>query len=347
MLFKVEADGGDYITFYLVPDTFSAVPIARITVDNVDVLELSANEVREVLASAGRHETGQCGFRIDASLLPDLSEMSELAIYEKETGALVYRRRSCPVVEKKLLRLETRYLPSYVFDKELMHFFQYAAKQIENFGHETVTQMFLVQSMPSIYLSGRILIKNYQYHIDNVFESIICMDDPFVGLAERLLILSKLKHSDMMHILSDRDAMLLKPAASFASELNLSDAKALRKALRNLPQEVALALVNPLTRLLTTNTPDEMPRRGAVANAFDVLSSFAVVGIRDDASGFRDTVAHLMGVDAEALPVPTTARPILQLAEIIRSETKAEFLLENDLEIYSQVQAAHAGEIFA
>jgi hypothetical protein len=91
-------------------------------------------------------------------------------------------------------------------------------------------------------------------------------------------VLSKLYEADRLDALSQRDAVLLGPAAAFAADLKMSDGKSLRRALRNPPPEVAVALVNPMTRMLTTRVPDEMPRPGALAGALDTIASFTIVG---------------------------------------------------------------------
>lgn len=345
MLFNLENDSTHEITFYLVPDTYSEIPAARVTVDGEVVLEFEANEVREALVVARRHENGRCGFKLDASMLPGIADLTDLSIFEKSTGAMVYRRRPANAVNQKILRLETRLLPSFSFDKKASDHFQYFSRQIENFGLETSTQMFRLNYVESVYLSGRINFKNYQYHVDSVFAPIICIDNPYAALAERLLVLSKLEQRGLMHILSDRDAMLLAPAAGFASGLPLDDGKALRKALRNVPQEVAVALANPLTRLLTSSMPDEMPRRGALASALDTIANFAIVGLYEDAAGFRDAFAHFVERDKDAFEVPQVNPAVKQLADLIEKEARAEALIEADLEVYWYVKQAHESAV--
>ncbi len=108
MLFNLEADTGDRVTFYVVPDGFQGVPNIRVFNGGEELFVFEANEARQALVAASRHETGQCGFSIDSSLVPDLPALSNLELYEAETGVLIYRRRRAPhMVAHKILRLET------------------------------------------------------------------------------------------------------------------------------------------------------------------------------------------------------------------------------------------------
>src|SRR4051794_24035002 len=104
MLFNVETDTGDRITGYLVPDGYSEVPTILLRCGGQTMLSLAANEIREALVVAGRHETGQCGFSIGADLIPDLPKIGDLEICDAESGILVYRRPTPSTIQKKLLR---------------------------------------------------------------------------------------------------------------------------------------------------------------------------------------------------------------------------------------------------
>ena len=72
MLFNMETDTGDRVTGYLVPDGYSEVPSIRLRSEGGEVLSLAANEIREALVVAGRHETGQCGFSVGTEHIPNI-----------------------------------------------------------------------------------------------------------------------------------------------------------------------------------------------------------------------------------------------------------------------------------
>ncbi|MGL4242266.1 MAG: hypothetical protein ACRCTI_14245, partial [Beijerinckiaceae bacterium] len=92
MLFSLDTDFGDTVTFYIVPDNFSATPSARISSGDQVVLEIEADGVIDALVLAGRHSTGRCGFTLTNDILPNLGSLDDLAIEDVETGILVYRR---------------------------------------------------------------------------------------------------------------------------------------------------------------------------------------------------------------------------------------------------------------
>jgi hypothetical protein len=104
---------------------------------------------------------------------------------------------------------------------------------------------------------------------------------------------------------------------------------------------VAIAIVNPVTRLLTATAPDEMPRRGSLAGAFDILAASAVVGIRHDVDLFRDSVAAYLELDPQQISVPKSTPGVIELARLLREEAQVEQLIESDLAIYNQVVSAN------
>jgi hypothetical protein len=344
MLFNMETDSGDRVTGYLVPDGYSEVPVIRLRSGGRDVLSLAANEIREALVVAGRHETGRCGFSIGTELVPNLRDMTDLEVCDADTGLLVYRRPSAVSIQKKILRLESHLFPLWRLDDTIGPGFQYYSKGIESFGRETVTQLFLLNQVGSVYLSGRVLFKNYAYYAEAGFETIYLIQDPYQEMAERLLVLSKLNQHGTGH-LGLRDNLGMRAAIEFAEYLLADedcfrDVKILRRRLREMPDDAAMTLANPLARQLTSATPDEMPGGGAVASALDLLASFAVVGLRSESDRFLRAIAELIGVEFRLLPpVPHFSR-VAPLAELIKESKEVEGLLETDLELYHHVNAA-------
>lgn len=338
MLFSLEADQGEAIILYFVPDSFADIPTVRIAVAGREDVEFAANEDRQALVAGGRHESGRCGFRIDAAVVPDIAAIEELSIFDKATGLLIYRRTARPCVARKIIRLETSYLSKFALDRSLSSLFRFAAERVDRYGQETVTQLLLMAHSPSTFLSGRILYKNYAFFIEDNYELIIDLEDPYVLLAERMMVLAKLHMNHSLHVLGERDAMLLRNAAAFCAELRFGDGKSLRNSLRNLPQEIAVGVVNPVVRQLTAGTPDEMPRRGAVAATLDVLSGCAIVGIRQNVEQFKHGVEALLGTGE--LPVTTPIAEVSVVADLLRQEAQVEALIDSDLEVYTQVKDA-------
>lgn len=344
MLFSLEIDTGEVVMGYVVPDNYSGVPTIRVCSGGVDILVCSTNEVRESLVVANRHSSGQCGFTLTTNDIPNLAELSDLEIFDVETGVLVYRRPRPLDVQKKILRLEFGLFPLWQMDQVLGISFQYFAKGIETYGRETVTQLFLLDHVNSIYLSGRILYRNYAYYVESGFQTVMILQDPYHELAERLLVLSKINKFGGAH-LGLRDNLGLKATMDYAEQLATQglltgDAKALAQGLHRMPDEVAATLANPYVRQMTCSTPDAMPTGAAVASALDMLASFAVVGLRHESDNFLDAVAELVGISPASLPSLPQFSTVPPLAEMLKKTRKVDMLLEKDLELYHYVVEA-------
>jgi hypothetical protein len=341
MLFNIEADTGDKVTGYVVPDGFSEVPSIRASCDGEEILVFSANEIRESLVAAGRHETGTCGFTLDSTLVAGLPELANLQLFHADSDLLIYRRPQPHAIRKKILRLETHLFPLWRLDCAFGVDFQYFANGVEQLGRETVTQLFLLNQVESIFLSGRILYKNYAYFIEPEFQTVLILQDPYHELAERLLVLSKIRGAGRDQ-LGLRDSLCMRSAIDFAASLPFQDAKGLRRAMRYMPADVAAALANPLVRQLTATTPDEMPGPGAVAASLDLLSSFAIVEFRDRPENFVTAFGQFLEVDSSSLsPIPQFPA-VAPLADLLKNAGEIEALLEKDLELYHHVVEAFA-----
>ncbi len=345
MLFNVEEDRGDFISGYVVCDGF--VDTARITLSSRGAVihEGLADQPREALVTAGRHRTGLCGFTFDDKAIPGLAEMHDLEIRDISSGALVYRRPRPRQVMKRVLRLETHVFPLWRLDNALNDSFQYSANQIEACGRETTTQMFLLSQIPSVYLSGRLLYRAFQHFIEGHFDVVFSMHHPYEELAERLIVLAQIKKSGS-GILGLRENMSLEPTMAFAQGLPLADERGLARALRDIPSPVARVLANPVVRQLTTTTPEEMPNKRAVAAALTTLSSFAVVGLRRAPKTFASAVKELMELDSE--PPDSAKLPgVAALGRMLKRTREAEWLIEQDLALYSHIAEAYRGSAAA
>ena len=341
MLFNVEEDRGDFISGYVVCDGF--VETARIALSSrgAVVHECLAEHPREVLMTAGRHRTGLCGFALDEKAVPGLAAMSDLEIRDIASGALIYRRARAEHVMRRVLRLETHVFPLWRLDNALNAHFQYSANQIEAAGRETTTQMFVLSGVPSIYLSGRLLYRAFQQHIEGHFDVIFSMHHPYEELAERLIVLGQIRKTGS-GILGLRENMSLEPTMVFAQNLPLSNERELGRALREIPRPVARVLANPVVRQLTTSTPEEMPTKSAVSIALTTLSSFAVVGLRRAPGTFVRALSELMDLDSEP-PDSATLPGVAALARMLKRTREVEWLIEQDLALYNYIAEAYRG----
>lgn len=339
MLFNIEADRGDQIVGYVVPDDYTASPTLRITQSGIRIAELPCREARPSLVAAGRHATGLCGFTIDDSIVPDLARNHTLEISEAESGILIYRRRNgSEVTHQCVFRLETHLFPLWRLDEKVEHKFQYFHKGVERHGRETALQVFMLENASSLYVSGRLTFNTYSSYLQDKFKSIILMHDPYLELAERLLTL---KHVSRFgdELLGARDMLAYQRAIEFAQQIEPEGTR-LRQAFDAMPREVIGVLANPLTRQLSADSLDEPPPKNGVAKALAALASFSVVGLRETQDRFLEEVEALLEMEAATLPPLPYFAAVGELARELRRLPEVELLLEQDLEIYHTAKAA-------
>lgn len=340
MLFNVEHDRGDVIEGYLIPDGFSEQPTIAIYDCNGGVVNLICDQARPAVVESGRHASGLVGFRIDENTIPGLSVVETLSIRDAKSGVLIYRRPQVPVpVPLKVIRLEPQLIPSTHIDRYCGKFFQYELHAIERFGHETVLQAFHLNAVSSIYLSGRLLMRNYEEFFDRGFQGIVFLTDPYYEMAGRIFLLKKMA-TNRITFLGDRDQLFLAPAAEYFAETDLLNEVSLRFSLKRAPQKVRNVLVSPMTRQLVCAYPEQTVSRNDVAPAIDLLSRFTIVGHDGDRSHFQEAVGELFAIPVEGLSLPTRHSVLEDIADILRSLPVAELMLEQDLILDHYVRQA-------
>ena len=144
------------------------------------------------------------------------------------------------------------------------------------------------------------IFKTYDNYINDTFNCIALLQDPYMELAERLLTLKYVGNLGK-ELLGERDLMAFGPAMAFAKTIE-SDERVLHRAFSTMPRAAIANLANPLTRQLAARTVDEIPAKGAVGTALATLSSFAILGTREHQDLFLAQLADLNGIPAETLP---------------------------------------------
>lgn len=339
VLFDVESDFGDKIIGYLVTDSLSGSGRVEVTSKGNPVAVVEATRLIPEFAAAGRHETGHCGFLIDDSQVPGLNAITDLEIRETESSLLIYRRaRESTFLPDKVVRLETHMVPPRRIDQMVRPYFCYAYLGAEQAGLESVTQIFNLRNVKSLYLSGRVFYRSFEHLLERDCKTIIVLHDPFEELAERLLFF---RHAARRNRLNARDQLTFASALEFAVSLPLSDDRKMRSTFGHITQEAAFALQNPVVRQLTANNVQEMPRVGALASALTVLASCAVVGLRRESETFAAAIAAVLTIEQESLPVIPRCTAAMLLADKLKDIPRAYDLLELDLELYDRISEAH------
>lgn len=344
MLFNIEADRGNQIVGYLVPDDYSATPSLRIIDANGEIAVLVCPEDRPALVVAGRHATGRCGFTIDDSIVPDLAHNDSVELYDADTGLLIYRRRhGSQVAPHRIFRIETHLFPLWRMDNAVEHRFQFFHKGIERHGRETATQVFLLNDAASVYVSGRLAFKAYETYVRDIFKCIMIMHNPYEELAERLLTLKHVKNFGD-DLLGARDMVAFDAAIDFAQGIEI-DESGLRRAFDVMPKAVIGMLTNPVTRQLAANSFDVPSPKGAIASALDILSTCTIVGLREYQDVFVEELEALIEAPPGSLPNIPQFTAVAGLADLLRRVPEAEMLLEQDLELYFTVKDAVEGSL--
>jgi hypothetical protein len=331
VLFNLEYDHGNVIEGYLIPDGFSDRPQIRISDADGDLMILPCNQLKQAVIDSGRHEDGHVGFRLDTTIIPDLVERASLMIHDAKSGLLIYRRPQVSnTIPLKVVRLETQLLPMVKFDYYCGRNFQYELSSVERFGHETTLQAFHLNAIESIYISGRLLMRNYEEFLDKGFKAIVLLTDPYYELALRIFLLKRMAKTQISFF-GDRDKIILAPAAEHFAEVSLENEASLKAALKKAPQSVRNVLVSPVTRQLATTIPEQTVTRGDVATAIDLLSRFTIVGFDTDSLYFQQALSELIGVAVDDFPLPPRHSTLEDVAARLRSLHIAELMLEEDL----------------
>ncbi|MCY0096385.1 hypothetical protein [Hoeflea ulvae] len=344
MLFNLEYDREDIIEGYLIPDGFSNEPVVKVTLDDGSSFLQPCDQMRQAALDAGRHATGLVGFRLDASNTPDLAAQSGLSVRDADTGLLIYRRPGArKTLDMKLFRLELRMIPAIKLDKQCGHKFQYAMSAAERFGNETTLQMFHLNAINSIYVSGRLPLRGYEEFLDKGFHFVGSIPEPYYEMASRLFILKRLSREPVTFI-SDRDQIFLQPAARHFAEVNLQDEGAVRRALKRADGKVRNVLVSPVTRQLVCSDPEQQVTRRDIAAAIDAVSRFTTVGYDNDVGHFHQAIGELLDIPPVELPITPRYAFLEEMAERLRTMQIAETMLEEDLIFDYYVRQAVAPE---
>ncbi|WP_421423125.1 hypothetical protein [Agrobacterium rosae] len=338
MLFNLEFDHGDRIEGYLIPDGFSENASIVISKDDGTTIFLPCLHERVAVKQSGRHETGLVGFVIDQTIIEDLEQQQNLSIHDATTNLLIYRRAKEGVLQKKLLRLEMSIVPQPKLDAFCSNHFQYAVHAVERFGHETTLQAFHLNAVNSIFISGRLFLRNYEEFLDKGFMVVASFMDPYYEMACRLLTLKGLARGKVT-FLDDRDRLSMDTASKHFTDVNLDDDKALIRALKSADERVRDSLSSPITRQLVSTSPQQRVTKRDIAPAINLLSRFSIVG-HEDRTHYLQALGELLQVSYEDIPVAPIYSALDNMAQRLRGFPIAETYLEEDLILSHYVRRA-------
>ena len=342
MNFCVYLDNGAEVHGYFVPDGFATVPRIHVRINGEEkVTEVYTWIFIEGARTQGAHQTGNVGFILTDGNVPGISSAPEVELSDPESGLIFYRRaQPGQFIPKKVLRVETAYVPNSEIDISLKPYFQFFEHRIEHYGFETIRQMLEIIHQPSVYVSGRILLKNFRTYIDyNIDTKIISLRDPFYELATRLIIFSRLNKRKFTFV-SPRDTTLFKPVIDWLDGLAFQDEVAVSKAIRTAPKDTLNLLSSPFTQQLVAASPSDGVTLDDVSQALDILSQFTLFDSGRNLTSYPAKIAEVLKLPTEVVQMKPQLEPIHQLADVLRSINRVEHLLEVDLVLYHFIQKA-------
>lgn len=341
MYFFIDADLGDQIHGWVAPDHPSRTPQVSVHYGEGPPAIVEATVVRPDLVPT-LHGTGLCGFVVTEEHVPDLAARSDLAIFHKEDGMLVYRRPPPTALpDRKLFRLETQLAWHGGLNAMLEPLFQLPYFRLELLGEETLRWIPQLPFSRSIYATGRVRVRPLDGYLrDNGFFFTALLRDPWHELAEQLLLMRMAaRRPDLgsrFHLAPGHRSLvdrMTKAPWTTVSELD--------KLLGSLDPRERSALSDPVTHLLGA---DGLSGRGGpdiLANALRALSDFHAVGLRSDLDGFLDTLAAVLETD----DLPRVEQPehdtVRELAAALERLPSAKKLIRLDLELYARVHEAY------
>jgi hypothetical protein len=165
------------------------------------------------------------------------------------------------------------------------------------------------------------------------------LQDPYVELAETILDLTEAVAGSG----SDaglREQLSLETACRYLAAFDLFDSGELKRCMVKMPDEVQAAILNTMSRQLSSRTENETANTSYVATSIETLSKFDIVGTRERPDTVLEPLAALLRIAPASLPAFPDPSPAAQaLAQSLRNLSFMAKLLDLDLDVYNQVAA--------
>ncbi len=334
MYFNVYKDEGSVIEGYLIPDGFSSKPRVFVDLEKTRYGPFDCDIFLPGPFNHKHHATGIVGFEVNEDKVPGLQSTLHVEVGDEDTGTVFYRR-FLPGTHRRarVFRLETQFIPHNETDQSLKPYFQFHAEQVERHGTETVRQMLEIAHQSSTYVSGRVLLKSVQPYLTEDTIRITSLRDPFYELAVRLWVAGTY-HKRKLPFVSERDAVLLKPAFGHFASTDFSDFSSLQHHITTAPKEILELFSSPFTHQLVAANPTDVVRRDGLSSALDVLSQFTIFSSDEDAEIFAGDIAETLDLDRSTVFVNPLRSQFISLANRLREIKVLEYILENDLILY-------------
>lgn len=332
MKFNIESDEGHAIGLWMTLDHPSDVPSLDIHSGDKMFITLAANVNRPDLCDHDLHTTGQAGFAIDDSIVPELARKSDLQLSDHASGIPIYARFISDRHHRKKVLIWAA--ASEILRRDvgsMLKSFSLIYRDLIEYNAETVGSIIGNSSVESILAIGRINLLRFRELLERQqFEVVFVISDPYIDLAERLIAL----RSDAMK--GDHNVSLLK-LSHWIQQIDISDNRALARFFRTLQGNERLVFRSPVVRALT-RSPEEDVRRQDVSTALKVLSKYNYVCTDQTLNVISSQLAHLSAIGAN----PVRSAEVVSLADVLRDIGAASDIINEDAALYHYVGRAVA-----
>ncbi len=340
MLFKVNKDTLDTIDGYLVPDGFSEAAEILVLDGETEVYRGPCGVHMQSVVNVGRHCSGMVGFHLDESLIPAMREMTDLKIKDLKSGFLIYRRYNDPgLVNERVFRLETQFVPQTALDRSLKKHFRYNLPNMELHGQETVSQIFHLDDYASLYASGRVMMKNFELFLQSDLRVLTQINNPYMDFTIRLLTICAAKNRDFWFI-NERDKLSLNLAIEYFSNVNLKDTDQIVYAIKKAPKKILEQFRSPVTKLMVCRSPDDKITHKSVSLALNMLSQFDQVFLANDEETTIKSLSEMLNIPDTDIRLDRQQDVFYHFSSIFESISALDSLLECDLILYHYLQEA-------
>ena len=340
MQFYIDSDEQTLIAGWLAPDNPGVIPKIKIVCPDREDIFVEASVIRADIKDAGLHNTGQVGFQIDTSIVPDLADQHDIEILDAATNIQIYHRNDpAQHIQTKLVYVDASLMPQNKIYRTLNSRFAMNYNFIERHAFDTMACLINAGYMKSVILTGRPYLSRYIGHFKNKgFFTSVLVSHPIEELAERILFIQLLGKSNAAHLLPTFMTGF-EALTEFAIGLDIENEKTLNTAFRTAKPEVKSALSNPMVRVMGCQ-PGEDPERRHLGLALDNLSTVDAVGLRERFSDYKSLLAGLLGADVLGDHIMTASPAVAEFADRLAGVGAVRNLLEYDLVLHSYVEDA-------
>ena len=315
MHFHIEADFGDRITGWLIPDSPAREP--RIIVQTGDHrVIVPATIIHPDMVAAGMHSTGKCGFIVGEAAVPNMSQTRDLKLIDEDTGITIFARPQLrPYIQQRLFAFDQRAGENSICAAAMADAFYMIFPDIHRFGQDTRKSCISVYFSTSTFINGSPCFRAEEPFLrEQKFRCVALLPEPAELLFDQLMPANEAARPDAV--------------GRFAA------------AVARLDVQTAAAVSDGLTRRLCLLQLDDRLPQDCIAQGLETLAGFDAIGVEAATDQFLDLAGALFDADTQLFKRPAVRLPRPGLSVALRQEPAIRKLIERDIEIYDSVADA-------